>query len=201
MILVDVIVVVAGSGFLLWSPFYRTKPAVIFLALLAGPLLAANLLPDPRAVAVTKSIVVLAYLVGVIRYPHVLAGLSEADGWFNDRLKAIMEPVREANTAWFRAVRASRERDADVQRTRTYDASTAALDELSKLVPPSENWQETTELLRAYVIVVRDRAAGNRAHQHPVMELPSDLDIERLIRQSTEAWDAALGRKARGSGG
>lgn len=138
MILVDVIVVVAGSGFLLWSPFYRTKPAVIFLALLAGTLLAANLLPDPRALAVTKSVVVLAYLVGVTRYPHVLARLSEADGRFNDRLKTIMGSVRAANTAWLRAVRASRERDADVQRARTHEASTAALHELGKLVPPSE---------------------------------------------------------------
>ncbi len=192
MILVDLAVIIVGSVYVLWTPFLRTRRAVAFLAILGATLLAANLLPTPPATAGLKSLVVVAYLVGMIRYAPVLAGLTAAEATYDGKLRSSMQSVRRVHARWLRAADGARDEEARLARADTRDTCDAVLHRLAELAPPDEQWAKTAELMAAYLEALRTRAAAG----DPGAErnrLPSDAEINNLAEQLAYAWDAALG--------
>ena len=193
MLFVDIAVILVGSAHMLWSPVRRKKPAVIFLVVLAGTLLGANLLPNARAVGVVKSTVVLVYLVGVIRYSHRLAGLSDAEANFDGRLRSLLAPALRAQAEWARSFGRSQMQEAESARARTRDACEEALTGISALEPPNGNWGQTQEALRAYLTALMVRATSDGGDADRDGTVMSNADIERLLQHSNRAWDRALG--------
>ena len=103
MIPFDILVIALGSAAVFSLPANRRTPTIVFVASLAGLLLAANLLPDPALVLYAKLIVIATYLVGLIGFPHRLAGIARADVAFDGLLRSIQRPVSKSQEKWVRA--------------------------------------------------------------------------------------------------
>lgn len=192
MILVDLLVIIVGSANVLWLPANRKPPAVVFLAALAGLLLTSNLLPDPGLRAGGKGIAIAIYMVVLIGFPHWLAGIAREEADFDTRLQSILEPVLKAQNAWGRAHRKHGGSEAVVAQSGAKRACEAALGELDRVVPPSAEWARTVDLLRAYLLAARDRAAWRGSGDGQDPEPLSDEAIQSMIRELDAARDRGL---------
>jgi hypothetical protein len=191
-ILFDVLVILVGSANVLWLPAYRKPPAVVFLAALAGLLLASNLLPDPRVTVAAKGIAITIYMVVLIGFPHWLAGIAREEADFDTQLRSILEPVLKAQNAWGRVHRKQGGGEGAIAQSGAKQACDDALSELEGVVPPSPEWARTADLLRAYLLAVRDRAAWRGSGDGAGPEPPTDEAIHSMVRELDDAWDRAL---------
>lgn len=201
-ILVDVVVASVGSLYVLWTPVLRTRRTVAFLVVLAGTLLAANVLHDSNATAGLKILVIVAYLVGIIRYPHVLAGLTAAEAAFDGDLRSLLRPVKHAHGRWLRAYARAASDDVRLARQETREACNSALARLADLSPPNWEWEQTAELVSAYLSALRIRAGGPELDE--TAQAPSDADVTELQDRFAQGWNVALGvthRSRRGQQG
>lgn len=191
MIPFDLLVIFAGSANALWLPANRRRRTVVFLAVLGCSLVSANLLSDTRQAAVVRGVVLATYLVVLIRFPHLLAGLSRREGKYETRMRSILQPVRRAHQIWARAREHPRGSNVASGRAGALRAYAGALGELALLAPPDQLWAHATELLRAYVLAVDERARlpGPDA---PTSGPLSDGAIATMIEELDRAWDRAL---------
>jgi hypothetical protein len=187
----DLLVIFAGSANVLWLPANRRRRTIALLAVLGIALVAANLLSDVRQVAAVKGAVLATYLIVLIRFPRLLAGLSRREAKYEMRLQSILQAIRRAHRVWARAREHPRGPNVAEARAGASRAYAGALEELAILGPPDPAWVYVTELLRAYVLAVDERARlpGPDA---PTSGPLSDVAIATMIEELDRAWDRAL---------
>lgn len=191
MILVDLLVIVVGSANVLSLPVNRRRLTIGILAVLAGLLLAANLLGDTGLVGPIKGAVIATYLVFVIGFPHVLAGISRGEREYDARLRSILRRVQRAHASWDRARERPMGANVAEARAEGINAYVRALHELDGLAPPDRAWADTTGLLRAYLLAAIERAKL-APRDAPDQGLLSNSAFEGMIQELDRAWDQAL---------
>jgi len=190
-ILFDLLVILVGSANVLWLPANRRRRTVAFLAVLGCALVAANLLPDARVVPDVKGVVLVIYLAALLRFPHLLAGLSRRETEYDTRLRAILKTIRRAHSVWDRARKLPQGTNVAEARAGAPQAYATAQYTLTSISPPDEGWAHATELLRAYVVAA-DARARLPDEDAPSSGPLSDTAFNSMVEDLDRAWDRAM---------
>lgn len=177
--LVDLVVVLIGTLLLLSSEALRTRRTYVFLAALALAIVGANLLAEP-ARFISKSTAISVFVIVVLRYQHVLVGVTRFGSEADRKLRRISVDVNRALATWD---------TGESARRRAALVCKEAMAELESIEPPTDEWQRTLALMHRYLSELYGIAGD---HGSPRPEHARMSDLENLRDEVGRAWSTAL---------
>ena len=188
----DVVLLIGGLAFVLSSRRLRTSQTYAFLVGEAVVLLGANLVPEPGRFVV-KATVIVAYVVVILYFQHLLVGISRSDSQLDEQLNKISADVNAALTEWAKRESTIDPAFAEPARRLTAKVSQQAMTTLDTLHPEDADWRRTVALMREYLEAVSDAATmptdGERATGSQVRSAPA---LEALRDAVSVSWAQAL---------
>lgn len=194
-VLIDLIVVAVGVAFALHSRRLRTIRTYALLAALAVALVGAEWVPSEPARFVMKGLIVAIYVLAILAFQHVLAGLSRAEADTDNTLRAVAAAVNAGLASWQQSLFGTDPARVVSSRVRLRSVCETSLATLDGIEPPSRPWQQAVTEMRRYIVAIRDSAttSASGADSSGFAEV-SISQLTAMRDEVNAAWAVALGR-------
>ncbi len=192
MTLFDIGLLVFGWGYVSAHPGLRTRRSLAFLIALSVPFVAVGWLVEQPSASIVQIAIVWTYVVTIVWFPHVLAGMSAS----------VAKVDRALHSAYGRATKAQRKWVAtwvrgDVagfvaSRTEVVAACDSALRRLDEIQPPDDAWHEAVSLLRKFFLMTREQAVTGLEAASASGDDSTNSALMALNQTALNAWAQAM---------